>query len=392
MKITINRMLFVILLFSLMLYGVVAEGITVACLVAAIVMERSKVLRVIDRKYYKACVLFVLSFVIIFFIHILFLNQNTEEIVRLYGLTKNICFPALMLLAFGFLCTEDFTLRIVMLEMTLFNIIYTVAFITRNNMEIVSFQLGSINGCSGISIILVPAAMMYLKSIKINGNNTNNQSLLVYLFIFTSVILVIVSDSSTSKLLLLLEFLAYIFSIIVGRIHFKQNLRGLLILIVLGAIGGSLLIATGRLALDPNELKTRVGIWTRAYNQFSVTKGMDFLFGTGNDIVHMLTKDLEPHNMFLEILLIHGVLGLVLITVFLIYTLRLLLKMELKEFKPIFLSLTVYLTVCCLHPFFTGSTLFQFNCVTGLMFMLMLGKTNQMKFKFLIGRGRDDRQ
>lgn len=364
-----------------MLHGVIAEGLTVACLAIVIIGERNNIQKVISKKYYKACLIFVLSFMALFFVHIILINHNSEELIRFYGLTKNICFPALMILAFGFVCRDTFPLQLVLFEMIIFNLIYTVAFFIKGSMDDVSFQLGSINGCSGIAIVLLPAAVMYLRNLESERDEYSRflkKEIVAYVFIVTTIILVMLSDSLTSQLLLVIEMTAYLFSLLVRHIRIKQNFRGLIIFVFLGSIAVSLLIATGKIALDPNGLRTRVGIWTRAYNQFTVNKDLQFVFGTGNDIVHMLTKDLEAHNMYLEILMIHGVAGLLLAGWFIIYTIKMLLEMDTQRLKPFYLSFTIYIVICCLHPFYTGLSPFQFNCVVALISLLFMCRAKQI--------------
>jgi hypothetical protein len=248
---------------------------------------------------------------------------------------------------------------------------------TRTESSVVSYQLGSINGCSGISIVLLPAAFIYLKYVGKYYSLHSNQRFVAYAFIFTTIVLVMISDSSTSQILMLAELLAYLISVLMRCMRFKASLKGIIVLTSIGAIAISLFIATGKIPLDANELKTRVGIWTRAYNQFSSTEGAETILGTGDNIVHMLTKNLEAHNMFLEILLIHGIAGLVVVTLYIISTENIILKMNLLNIKPFLLSFTVYLTICCMHPFYTGSSLFQFNCIAGLISILALCRIGQ---------------
>ena len=376
-----TSLLFITTMLGLLLDGIVAEGITVISLAAAILLERNRVRKVIKKKYYRACAFFVVSFIILFFIHIVFLGQKSDAIIRLYGLTKNICFPALMVMAFGYVCADGFPLRVVMIEMTIFNLVYTAVILMGTDLEEISFRLGSVNGCSGIDVVLLPAALAYLKSIKMpkaTNPSVADRSLPAYAFIITAVVMVAVSESSTSILLLIAEIMAYFLSVIIYEIRINKSFKGVILFGTIGAIGVLLLIATGKIVLDPNALKTRVGIWTRAYNQFAASKGLNLIFGTGNDAVHMLAKDLQPHNMFLEVLLIHGVVGLLLIILFTVYTLKMLLRTDRKRIKPLLLCFAIYLAVCCLHPFFSGATPFQFNCTTGLLFLFMTGKSNQI--------------
>ena len=381
MEITITNLLFITTMLGLLLDGIVAEGITVISLAAAILLERNRVRQVIKKKYYRACVFFVVSFIVLFFIHIAFLGQKRDAIIRLYGLTKNICFPALMVMAFGYVCADGFPFRVVMIEMTIFNLVYIAAIMTGTDLEEISFRLGSLNGCSGIDVVLLPAALVYLKSIKMprtTDPSVADRSLPAYAFIITAVVMVAVSESSTSILLLIAEVLACLFFVIIYAIRVNKNFKGVILVGAIGVIGIFLLIASGVIKVDPNALKTRAGIWTRAFHQFIDNKGLTIVFGTGDDTVHMLTKDLEPHNMFLEILLIHGVIGLLFIILFIVCTLKMLLKTDRKRIKPLLLCFVIYLAVCCLHPFFTGVTPFQFNCMTGLLFLLMTSRSKQI--------------
>lgn len=379
MKLTPGRVIFTLFFVSLMLDGIVAELLTVLCFTAAIILEKENNKFILGKRFYHGSLLFTLIFFGLFLIHVVFVKLNDVTVIRFYGLTKNMCFPLLILLAFTNECRDRYSIRLVLLVMVFFNILYSIPFLTIGNMYSFSYLLGSVNVCSGIDIVLIPVAAIRIREKKqpssIEGQGAG-YCIIEYLFLLTSAFLILVADSTTSLLLFLVEILMFFSSVLFSYIRGKRSYKWLVVGLTLGIVILILLIAKGTIKLDPEDLKTRVGIWRTAYDQFIDNDTIHLLLGTGNDIVHMVSKDLEPHNMIMEILKIHGIIGLFVFICLIMFILKTLNRYDTHKLKPFLLSFVFYFIICCMHPFFTGSTLFQFCCSIGLISLFLKCRPN----------------
>lgn len=365
MKIDIRKLLLIIFLIALLFNGFVAELIMWISLATMVIISRHDIKIQIGNKGYNIAVFFILYYVILYILQISTGNYDTAQAIRLYGLTKNICAPALMLLAFGTVCKDGFSVKFVMWMLTIFNLFYIGAILNPHYHDVISYQMGSLNGGSGISVVLLPTALYYLKYP--DKSNVPKRVNISVLFVFTTLFFVAISGSTTSQLLLLFEFFIYITLKI--RMN-KKILMRFLILVLIGASLASLIIASGKLSLNPDGLKTRVGIWTRAYSYFINQEKFCVIFGTGDDIVQMITKSLEAHNVFIEIMLIYGVTGLS----FFIYSLyrvsKKIFTFQKANIRYLAACILSYVTICSLHPFYTGLTTFQSVSLISIMFLL----------------------
>lgn len=379
MKIDIRKLFLVIFLIALLFNGFVAELIMWLCLVAMMMITRYDLKKQIGSKGYKIAIFFCVFYIILYIVQILIGKHDIIHTIRLYGLTKNICAPALMLLSFGTICKDRFPIKFVMLMLTIFNLLYISAILNPCYDDVISYQMGSLNGGSGISVVLLPASIYYLKhSYK---NNPLPQMNISVLFIFTTLLFIALSDSTTSQLLLLFEILVYI----TLRIRMnKKTLMRVSLVILIGTAIISLLIASGGLALNPDRLKTRVGIWTRAYNYFREQETFYVMFGAGDDIVQMITKSLEAHNVFIEILLIYGVAGLCFFIYFFYKVSKRILAFQTENMRYIVACIVSYATICSLHPFYTGLTTFQSVSSISIMFLIF---NDENRLNKLIIRG-----
>ena len=93
-------------------------------------------------------------------------------------------------------------------------------------------------------------------------------------------------------------------------------------------------------------------------------------FGTGDNHVQMMARAMEAHNVFLEILLIFGFVGLVYFAFTTYKTLRWIFRFNKSYSIHFIVSIISYLLVISMHPFYTGVYVFQSICIQSILFQI----------------------
>lgn len=343
---------------STMISGIAAEGILLLCLSVSIWINKHSIKAIIGKKSYKYLLLIISLFTILFIMQIQFGAFETGSQIRLYGLTKCIIAPFLLSLAFMNLCCQKFMLRTLIFIVIIFNVVYSISILFGQDYNSISYQLGSLNGGSSVALVVMPAVVFFDK-VKKRASTTD--IVLKIIFYISTIFFIAISDSATSQIILILQIGLYIFSYFWSKGIFR-TMRNISTVLLIGILIFSILIATGGFGLDHAGLRTRVGIWATGYAQFLSHDKFNILFGTGNDIVQMLSKSLEVHNVFLEILFIYGMTGLTIFIISAIFSLRKCMQIAKNKSVGVYISMVSYFLIISMHPFYTGVFAFQTIC------------------------------
>lgn len=361
MKVAFRWLVLYVFIIAQLFSGVISEVIVWLCMIYMIATQSNHIKAIVGKKVYTLSIVFIIFYALLYLIQICI--SNNLNVVRLFGLTKCICAPALMILAFGGLSTDRNVIKPLMLMMLVFNIIYVIALLLTGFNYSFSSLLGSYNGCATIGVIIFPSVVQFYRMQ--SRKSANRVFTRIYLLSF--IVLLLISGSTTAQAIFLFQIMAFLFARLRVYGILNKLLRGVMSVLPVGLIIFVFAIATGYIKTTGQELATRTAIWTRSYEYFTSFDGVHICFGTGNDIVQMMTKSLESHNMFMEILLIYGALGLIVFVLYLIGIIRGLIQSRSENSLTIFISVISYVAVCCIHPFYTGLFPFQTICLLAIL-------------------------
>ncbi len=364
MRIDVGKLLLLIAIICSILPGIIPEVVLWACLTISAYIYRNTIPSIIGKSSYRRLLVVVIMFVLLFSLQLRHGLLQSDEKFRLFGLTKCIIAPYIIGISFFSICKERFVLKTVAIITALFSIVYMIAIILSRNPDAVSYQLGSVNGVTGVDLVVLPA-VVYSSQDQSNIKGSSPFWRYSYYTIVTA--LVILSSSFTATIVFALQVIAYIMYYFIGE-RMNKAIKRFLLLLLLVIMALSICIATGNIYIDPWELRTRVGIWNNSYNQFMAGDRFCRLFGTGNDIVQMMANRQEAHNVFLEVLLIYGIVGLVIFTVCSYFSTRRIIQLSRGESKSIYISIVSYIIIISLHPFYTGLFLFQILSITIILY------------------------
>lgn len=356
-----KTIVFFIFLFSLLIDGVFPELLFVFSVVFFFITEYKNVKKMVGRRNCAFAIAYILFFLSLFVIQ-LSITEDVE-VARLYGLTKCICAPALFFLLFYRLAKNGELIQPLLLFVIISNVVYTgYLLISGFDYEGFSSFIGSYNGSSSLAVVSLPCIIYFWKKNRKNANPL--MSFLLITAFLTSLLMVLVSDSGTALLILALQCLFGILVLFKFKFFSKKIFKVLLILSILVVFFGIVLVASKYIKTTGEEIGTRTGLWSTAYEHLLSFDLSHIIFGTGNDYIKTLTKTLEPHNMFMEILLIYGFVGLSIFMVFFVANIIKFLRIKYSNtFLVSIISMFSYLLVCFIHPFFTGVFVYQALCL-----------------------------
>lgn len=365
MKFGITTLFFLVFIGALLFDGIIPEAISWLCILIIFLFDNRQNKKIIGRDLYNKSIIYILFYVTLFLLHFVLFDYHNKDLIRFYGYTKCICAPAIVFIVFPGICKEKVLIKIFFVLMIFFNVLYGKAALVMGPDE-VEYQLGSMNGCSGISVILFPVAVYYWRYL----TKHLSERLLLLIYIATTFFVVYVSESlTTMTLLVLLTLVLFLFSKTI-KPFLKRNTKKVCLVLVLGLLIITILIAIKAIPLDPSDLRIRVAIWLKAYNSFISQDTMNMLFGSFDCLVQLESKTLQAHNVFVDILLIHGVLGLLFFVVSCVYILNKLLKIKNKQDFYISLVIGSFFIICFMHPFYTGVFIYQIICVSSILFLI----------------------
>lgn len=310
------------------------------------------------------------------------LDLDVTSIIRLYGITKTICMPCIILLCLNSKAKKKDVLA------TIFpSILMMVAF------AIMDFLFEtSILSFGGLNYI---GAMCILISAYVFKEMPEKYKLLRTLFMALTFIVVLTSGSRSVILALALA-LGYI---VLTEQNPKKRSRylcivaiGVLILLFLAATlglnydfdtarGGNTVLTNISRALSVFTSEGRVDqarddLSTRALAQYEASSKLQKMIGSGDNRVHI--GMVPVHNCFLEVLLCYGIVGLICYIVYLILLCRIVIK-ESRDVRYTFLIFLIALIFGMVQPFLTTGTVFQM--LIGFVFLTCVNKKNIYEFK-----------
>lgn len=323
-----------------------------------------------------------MAWVIYVCIQCMVLDLDSTSIIRLYGITKTICMPCIVLLCFNSKAKKKDVLA------TIFpSILMLVAFATMD------FLFGtSILSFGGLNYI---GAMCILISAYVFKEMPDKYKILRTLFIVLTLIVVLTSGSRSVIIALALA-LGYI---VLTEQNPKKRSRyfsivaiGALVLLFLAATlglnydfdtarGGNTVLTNISRALsvftsEGRMDQARYDLSTRALAQYEASSELQKMIGSGDNRVHI--GMVPVHNCFLEVLLCYGIVGLAYYIVYLILLCRIVIK-ESLDVKYTILILLIALIFGMVQPFLTTGIVFQM--LIGFVFLTCVNKKNIYEFK-----------
>ncbi len=378
LKVSLNGAVFFIYTFTIMFGGMIAEVISAVCLVSVAIMERKKIKQIIGNANYRVLLLTVISFFLMCYLQYKIGNVKTDDIIRIIGLTKGICAPALFLLSFSTAAKRDECLNLLIYVMICLNILYSIQTIMEIEWLREFFVLGSVNGCAGASVVMLAVIVTQIQKCRRELHIKEG------LFIITAYLNIITTGSDTAFILCILETAMFLIMSRKVRLFFSSKRRKIFSVFIAAAIIGAMaaiyFIANGTIKMDSYALGTRVAIWRQAFKQFSLESSNNRLFGTGSDYVQMMSQRLEAHNFLIEILLIYGYVGLTVFLLSAVIIIKGIIKRVRVDTYDLLFPVFVYIIICMMHPFFTGVFPFQWICISSILYVVM----NELKNKEML--------
>ena len=306
-----------------------------------------------NEKITKTMKLFNILVLFLFLVHLIVGLLRPESVIRLYGLTKRMLIPCIMFYCFYKNNKLIYLWRIIIPFLICLNIVFFYAHIIVGNDYVEGF--GSVNVIGGLNIIVLPLVLS-----RIVKNRNCIENLFNIILTFLIVINAIIFDATTYKYLFYGFTVLLIFSCIFKSKKYKKlycNLAGLAVLCLI--ILPIILVITKILPTDFFLYQNRYIIWARGYDQFGELSIIEQVLGSGNNIVRMLTNSFEAHNITMDVLMIYGWVGVILLFFFFWGVVRHSKKINISIRSIFMTTLLFYTIICFMNPYFTGVTYFQ---------------------------------
>lgn len=313
-----------------------------------------------SKKYLQNIFVFLVVLIIyicLFFVHYIFGNHSSAELIRLWGLTKCICTPVLVYICFFRNTFKMSSYITICCFVFILNILYGNSYVFKG--------IGSENCCTGLDIVLLPISFLMLTS----RTNSFVLRFFIFLFIVSCYYNIFVTNSVTNQLLAILQISFFLLRKPIVLFFIKKHIKNILIFLVVIIMLSSLVVALDFLSLEADDLSTRVGIWQTAFVQFALSSSFNIVWGTGDNIVQMMSQALEVHNFMLEVLLIYGIVGFVITFIIIVSIIQALFNNKRSNKDLLALTVVSYLLICLIHPFFTGVFFFQWVSSMTILFM-----------------------
>lgn len=307
-----------------------------------------------NEKIIKISKIYFILFLFLFLLHLAVGSLRPESVMRLYGLTKRMLIPCIMFYCFYKNDNLIYLWGIIIPFLIVLNIVFFYAHIIVGDSYVDPF--GSVNVIGGLNIIVLPLVLF-----RVVKNRHCIENLFNIILIFLIVINAIIFDATTYKYLFYGFTVLLIFSFIFKSKKYKKlycNLAGLAVLCLI--ILPIILVITKILPTDFFLYQNRYIIWARGYNQFGELSIIEQILGSGNNIVRMESNSFEAHNITMDVLMIYGWVGVVLLFFFFWRVVGYSKKINNISKRSIFMTtLLIYTIVCFMNPYFTGVTYFQ---------------------------------
>lgn len=279
------------------------------------------------------------------------LQLNTTNIIRLFGITKTLfALPIIILLLKDFIYDRDIILEILPLLLVI-DWITIISLITNN--ESLNILGGSRNYLGAINVILFPYIFKFFPAKSYKGYRN--------CFFVTLVLLMIFSGSRT---LMLTTAISFGFTIILEKDLNKKLRYFLFVMLVvfiglftINSVASESLVARGLSVFSNLSDASRSGLTMFAQRQYESYSNIEKLIGNGDTIV--LSQMKPVHNVFREVLLCYGKIGLVFYIAYVVIGVLFIFKC--KSVNRAYLVMIVFLTLLIgwVQPFLTSGYLFQ---------------------------------
>lgn len=355
MKIKVSTLLINIMILSTLFDGVVSELLGMVILIYFFVKERKNILK--ERRLIS---LFVLAWFAYAVIQVSVLG-DVQNVVRLWGLTKNVCMPYII-----FLCFYGRSRNTSIIQSILpIVLVISAIFILNAFFHFSSVIYGGMNYPGAICILLIPYVLHKMPA---------KRNTIKYIFLLATAIIVIFSGSRSAFITLGIA--------VIGCYAIEKRKSQKTIYTLLGCVAGVVLLIlitsvdfsnvdvngsrtsiisnitrslsalTGEGRLD----KSRDDLVQRSMDQFLTDTRIHQSLGRGTDVIRRF--DSVPHNAFLQVLLCYGVIGAVLFTIHLIHWIVLCIRRS-DEFNYIVTIFLIYIVLGYVQPFWLTGTLYQ---------------------------------
>lgn len=254
----------------------------------------------------KRMSLILFAYCFLFVVQLLLNNQGASWAVRLFGLTR--CIAGFEL--FYFTCKRVAKTHDLFRFLQLFFIIYNLAYLAgryTGNVEFLNI-FGSMNSCCALNLVFIPYFFYRKKKL----------SLISFAYFITFCGLILKSDSSTFIVAIVLDVLVFIL------IKFEKNIKRNIKLFS-QILGSAVAFIAGVFIVTffVNETfyeyvlrwmtkidMSRAVIYRIAAETYQKMSTFEKIWGSGNNIIYRTYDSTAAHNMFLEMALIYGVVGI----------------------------------------------------------------------------------
>lgn len=297
------------LILSTLFSGVIWEAVGWISLIYCCYLGKRKRFTTIKKESVPEILIlfFIVGYVII---QCFLLNLDVASIIRLYGITKTLfAMPIMILLLKDFIFKRDVIIEILPI-LLIVDWITIISLITK--IEALNILGGSQNYLGAINVILFPYIFKFFPGKIYKGYRK--------WFFITLVLLMIFSGSRT---LMLTTAISFGFTVILEK-DLNKKIRYLLLIIlvaliglfVLNSVASDSLIARGLSVFTNLNDASRSGLAMFTQRQYERYSNLEKLIGNGNTIV--LSQMKPAHNVFREVLLCYGKIGLIFYIVYII--------------------------------------------------------------------------
>lgn len=358
-----------ILILSNILEGVVWEAIGIMIIAYYFIKEVfHSSMRI---RQWKKIFFFLAIWILYYLMQCIVLDLDFAGMVRLYGITKCICIPCIVMMCLYNRCKNNDTILLIMPLIALIGIFAVIDYSFSTKI----FSSFSLNYISAIFIIL---------SIYILKAMPKKYKILKIIFLGLTFGIVLLSGSRTSLAATVLV-IGYI-CITEQDLKKRQRYLGLggalffvlLILVLIFGFNNDYNATRNGTTLERNIARAlsvftaegrfdqaRADLWERSFAQFQSESMTEKLIGLGDNREHIVGSS-APHNFLMEIFLCYGIVGFVIYCVFFVYQVVVIMSNSKdKSYALLIGGMAVFFGL--LHPFITTGSLYQ--TIVGLIFL-----------------------
>ncbi len=370
MKIKLDSLLIIIFVLSAFGSGVIFQVILIGCLLFLAVGSKKYCIEIIGRSGYDWLLFYIWIFIVLFVFQIILVRNVTGSgIIRLFGLTRNICAPAFLFIIFSKHVKKIDVFSMFTFFLIVLNLIYEIQTVAGS---LVFTPVGSVNILNGIDAVFLPTIILYIRK-------KATHIWLYRILLICSIVNFFLLVSTTYQMIVAIFIIIYAISRIIRKNGSNKWISYGILGVGILAIFVSVFTVRSGVDFFNGTLHDRVNIWIRGYSQFLAGSPLEHWIGKGDNMVQMVSKTLAGHNMLMEALLTYGYIGCIMVIILFIALIFFLFKIrkDYSNFTYITICSTVlaYIFVCMMHPVFSGVFIFQIFSVVCFINILLLKST-----------------